>query len=125
PLYFGERVRAGEPFERGLDGLDRFSRLGRRTPHHDDGKAELAGGDDLRLRRSSAARFADEHVDRVTLELVPLLGEGKGSTSDDDLVKAQRQPLARRVDEAHEKADCGGRREAGDLPGTDGEKGTP
>ena len=86
---------AGEPIERRLYRLDRVSGPRSRTPHHDDRKAEIASGQDLRLGRSAAARFADEHIDRMTFEPEALLDQGEGPPSDDDFVKAQRQRPAR------------------------------
>src|SRR5690349_10999511 len=62
--------RTGEPVERCLHSFDCVARLAGRSPHHDHGKAELARRDDLRLGGSPAARFADQHVDRMVLEMV-------------------------------------------------------
>src|SRR5271165_2238541 len=73
---------AGEPIERRLYRLDRVSGPRSRTPHHDDRKAEIASGQDLRLGRSAAARFADEHIDRMTFEPEALLDQGEGPPSD-------------------------------------------
>jgi len=71
------------------------------------------------------ARLADEHIDRVTLEMVPLFGEGERPASDEDLVETQRQALTRWIDEANQKAYVGRGAEGRDLAGADGEPGAP
>src|SRR6516164_5137003 len=93
-----------EPVERRLDRLDGIPRLGRRTPNHHDRDAELASSNNFRLGGGTAARLADEHIDRMALEQVTLLWQRERPASEHDLVKVQWQTLARWVDEPDEEA---------------------
>ena len=80
-------------------------RFGRRAPHHDDRQPELARRDQLGLGGGAAARLADQHVDRVAPQQLPLVGQAERPAPEHHLVKPQRQRL-RAADRSAARQSC-------------------
>jgi len=105
----------GEPHQRRLHGIDRFAGLGWWSLHHYNGETTFSGGNDLRLCRRAATRLANEHINRVTLNVAALIRQGERPTSDDHFIRLQREALVWRIDYANQKMDCGEGPESGNL----------